>query len=125
MSNEAQAVRIERFDLEYDRREGTHSIEPWPAGEYVRFADHEAKLRAANERMAALKQELRVIHEDAESYGVALNDAGWEFNDAMPRYTGANTTVAQFNFAKDICRDVILRYLEKCQKLATNQDTPA
>lgn len=65
MSNDkaqaAQAVRagIERFDPErYD--EDRVRMEAWPDGGYVRFDDHDAKQRAAEGRVAAMREALEM-----------------------------------------------------------------
>lgn len=53
------------------------------------------------------------LKEDAQIYGVALNDAGWEFQDAYHEITGSSTDAKLFNNTKAILRSVIIKYIER------------
>ena len=53
------------------------------------------------------------VRYDAENWGVALNDAGWEFNTEYRRVMGEPPSGRLFNSAKTILRACILKYLDR------------
>ncbi|HRJ79698.1 MAG TPA: hypothetical protein PLF37_14460 [Planctomycetota bacterium] len=63
----------------------------------------------ADERVAAERERLR---SDAETWGDALNEAGWAATEAYRRHTGQVEPPIFFNHAKGILRDALAAYFK-------------
>lgn len=74
--------------------------------------------RAAAARREALEEAAEQMKADAETWGPALNDAGWEFMNSYRRHMGEVESGKLFNMAKTILRDCIGVYVKKATSRA-------